>query len=243
MAALRDPDTGCPWDIEQTMQSIIPHTIEEAYEVADAIENGSIKDIKDELGDLLFQVIYYAQIAKEQNWFDFDDIANHIAEKMIYRHPHVFGDQKADNSAQVDQIWENQKDKKSNHTSALDGITKGLPALLRAQKIQKRAAKTGFEWAKSDDAFAKIEEEIIELKQAKTTQDKEEELGDLLFAVVNYARMEGMNSEEALRRANYKFTQRFQHIERIIQQKGQKIEDLTLSDLLTLWNEAKKYSD
>jgi len=239
MACLRDPDTGCPWDKEQDFKSIVKYTIEEAYEVADAIEADDMASLKDELGDLLLQVIYYTQMASEDGLFDFDDVTDGVAEKMISRHPHVFGDAKADTASDVNEIWDQQKDKENTQTGALGGVTKGLPALLRAQKLQKKAAKVGFEWQNSDGAFEKLEEEITEFKEAKTSEHKEEELGDLLFCLVNYARMEGLDSEEALRKANKKFITRFEGMEADCASDNTEFNALSLDEMLALWKKQK----
>ena len=249
MACLRDPQAGCPWDQEQDFQSIVKYTIEEAYEVADAIENGDMAALKEELGDLLLQVIYYTQMATEDGLFDFDAVAKDVADKMISRHPHVFGDAHGNNvgAASADDvmdIWEQQKakekDKKKGKKGALDGVTKGLPALLRAQKLQKKAAKTGYEWPDSDGAFKKLEEEIIEFKEAGNVADKEEEFGDLLFCLVNYARMQGIDSEEALRKANKKFVTRFSGMEKDCVKNGVDFSSLSLDQMLALWERQKK---
>jgi MazG family protein len=239
MECLRDPENGCPWDKEQDFKSILPYTIEEAYEVADAIEQNDMNALKDELGDLLLQVIYHTQMAKEDNLFNFDEVAQAVADKMISRHPHVFGDQNANNASDVNVIWEQQKDKESRTGGALDNVTKGLPALLRAQKLQKKAAKTGFEWKNSDDAFAKVEEEIIEFKNATKETEKEEEFGDLLIALANYARMEDINAEEALRKANNKFEKRFKAMETECAQKGTTLSAFTLDEMLECWKRQK----
>lgn len=239
MQDLRNPDGGCPWDLEQDFKSIMPYTIEEAYEVADAIEAEDFDSLKDELGDLLLQVIYHTQMASEENLFTFDDVTEHVADKMISRHPHVFGDTNAADADAVNEIWDAQKEKEVTG-GALDNVTKGLPALLRAQKLQKKAAKTGFEWPSSDQAFEKLEEEIAEFKEAKTSEHKEEELGDLLFCLVNYARMEGLNPEEALRKANNKFIKRFQGMERDAKASNQNFKDLSLEEMLESWTKQKK---
>ena len=240
MKRLRDPETGCPWDKEQTFQSIVPYTIEEAYEVVDAIERNDMKDLEDELGDLLLQVIYHAEMASEKGHFTFDDVAQGVADKMIYRHPHVFGDADAENADDVDSIWDQQKSAEKDNKGALDGVTRGLPALLRAQKLQKKAAKTGFEWSDTEGAFDKVEEEIAEFKEATEDAHIEEELGDLLFCIVNYARMNGFNSEEALRKANDKFTERFKEMEATCAQDNKQLSDLTLPEMLECWSKQKK---
>lgn len=242
MACLRDPENGCPWDKEQDFKSIVKYTIEEAYEVADAIEADDMDAMKDELGDLLLQVIYYTQMATEENLFDFDAVTDGVAEKMISRHPHVFGDATAMTASDVNEIWDQQKekeDKEKSQKGALEGVTKGLPALLRAQKLQKKAAKVGFEWKNSDDAFVKLEEEIAEFKEAKTPEHREEEFGDLLFCLVNYGRMEGLDSEEALRKANKKFIKRFEGMEADCLTKNKDFSTLSLDEMLTLWEKQK----
>ena len=239
MECLRDPINGCPWDKEQDFKSILPYTIEEAYEVADAIESDDMDALKDELGDLLLQVIYHTQMAHENGNFSFDDVAQAVADKMISRHPHVFGDTEAATASDVNEIWEQQKDKETAEMGALDNVTKGLPALLRAQKLQKKAANTGFEWQNSEDAFKKVEEEIIEFKNATKDIDKEEEFGDLLIALANYGRMEGINAEEALRKANDKFQKRFQGMEAECIQQGRNFTSLTLDEMLKCWKRQK----
>lgn len=239
MECLRDPEKGCPWDKEQDFKSILPYTIEEAYEVADAIEQGDMDALKDELGDLLLQVIYHTQMASEGAIFNFDEVASAVADKMISRHPHVFGEESAESAADVNEIWEAQKAKENGAGGALDNVTKGLPALLRAQKLQKKAAKTGFEWRDSSGALDKVEEEIIEFKNASEHIDKEEEFGDLLFALVNYGRMEGHNAEEALRKANNKFLKRFQGMEHECTTAGKDFPSLTLDEMLECWKRQK----
>lgn len=239
MECLRDPDQGCPWDKEQDFKSILPYTIEEAYEVADAIEQDDMASLKDELGDLLLQVIYHTQMASEDNLFIFDDVAQDVADKMLSRHPHVFGNESAQSASDVNIIWEQQKDKENATGGALDNVTKGLPALLRAQKLQKKAAKVGFEWANSDDAFAKVEEEIAEFKAAKTDDEKEEEFGDILLAFANYGRMEGINAEESLRKANNKFLKRFQGMEAECAQNSTSLSSLCLDEMLECWKRQK----
>ncbi|MAZ75710.1 MAG: nucleoside triphosphate pyrophosphohydrolase [Micavibrio sp.] len=243
MQCLRDPKNGCPWDIEQDFKSILPYTLEEAYEVADAIERNNISDLQEELGDLLLQVAYHAQMAKELNHFDFDQVANDIADKMISRHPHVFGDKSAANADDVNEIWDQQKDKEKSQAGALDGVTRGLPALLRAQKLQKKAAKTGFEWPNTDGAFTKLEEELGEFKEAMESDDvdhQEEELGDMLFCMVNFARMKGLNAEEALRKANNKFIKRFSGMEDDFKTSGTQLSNASLGQMLDVWNKQKR---
>lgn len=240
MACLRDPENGCPWDQEQDFRSIVKYTIEEAYEVADAIENDDMAELKEELGDLLLQVIYYTQMATEKDFFNFDGVAQDVADKMISRHPHVFGDEKATTAEDVTEIWEQQKDKEKKNKGALEGVTKGLPALLRAQKLQKKAEKVGYVWASAEDAFKKLEEEIQEFKEATNQKDKEEEFGDLLYCLVNYGRMQGLDAEEALRKANKKFVKRFEGMEADCAKDNVDFSTLSLNEMLALWNKQKK---
>lgn len=242
MQCLRTPDKGCPWDLEQDYKSIAPHTIEEAYEVVDAIENGTMEDFKNELGDLLLQVIYHSQMASEDNQFTFDDVTNDVTDKMISRHPHVFGDATAQSAENVTEIWDNQKEKEngaSDNNSAVANITKGLPALLRAEKIQKKAAKTGFEWQKIDDALLKVQEEIHEFKNTVNHIEKEEEFGDILFALVNLGRMQNLNAEEALRKANEKFIKRFQGMENDATNNNVEFKNLSLTQMIQYWEKQK----
>lgn len=243
MKSLRDPDKGCPWDVEQDFQSIAPYTIEEAYEVVDAIENGTIDDLREELGDLLLQVVFHAQMASEAGDFDFSDVAQGVADKMISRHPHVFGDEKADKAADVNEIWDQQKDKeKKQGSSALDGVALGLPALLRAQKLQKKAARAGFEWKDAEGALVKLDEELHEFREAVAEDDLDhitEELGDVLFCLVNYARMRGINGEEALRKVNDKFIKRFKGLEGDIKVKNATVQNTSLEALLDVWKQQK----
>lgn len=252
MSLLRDPDKGCAWDKEQTFESIAPHTIEEAYEVADAIEKSDMVGLRDELGDLLLHVVYHAQMADEENLFDFEAVAETICEKMIRRHPHVFGDVKMVTSSQLNQAWESHKaaerDLKASTNgerapSALDGVTLGLPALTRAAKIQRRAARVGFDWTNAEQVIKKIREETEEL-QSELAKDAaanrvEEEIGDLLFACVNFARKKDIDPETALRQANAKFERRFRKIEELLAAEGNTPESATLDEMEDLWTRAK----
>ena len=221
MAALRDPVGGCPWDLQQDYQSVLPYTIEEVYEVAEAIENKDFDSLKDELGDLLFQVIFYAQIAKEEERFEFDDIIENICDKLIRRHPHVFSRANFPDKQQMSDAWEEQKhqerlDKSTLQSSVLDDIPKALPELKRAHKIQKRVAKVGFDWPDVSYVWDKVAEEGEEVKEAVKEGNKEhieEELGDLMFALVNLTRHYGVDADMALRKANQKFEKRFRHVE------------------------------
>ncbi len=233
MARLRSPEDGCPWDIEQSFATIAPFTIEEAYEVADAIERNDLALLKEELGDLLFQVVFHARMAEEDGHFDFNDVANAISDKMERRHPHVFGD--ADKPD-----WEGIKAaERSGHEdgSALAGVALGLPALLRAEKLQKRAARTGFDWPDPSGARDKIIEELAEVDAATSADEIEDEIGDLLFATVNWARKLGVDPEAALRRANGKFERRFRMMEQL---GGETFGALSLDDKEALWGEAKR---
>jgi ATP diphosphatase len=244
MAKLRDPNGGCPWDLEQDFKSIAPYTIEEAYEVADAIERGDMKDLREELGDLLLQPIYHAQMASESGIFDITDVIEDVTVKMISRHPHVFGDRKAGNASDVNEIWDEKKAaEKDPSGSALDGVAKALPALLRAQKLKKKAAKVGFEWKKLDDVLDKLEEEIGELREAikaGTVAEKTDELGDLIFVIANFARMNGIDAETALRQCNDKFERRFKGMEDDFKAKKQNMKTLSLEAMESQWTEQKK---
>ena len=247
MARLRNPETGCPWDIEQNFKTIAPYTIEEAYEVADAIESNNMDDLKDELGDLLLQVVFHAQMAKEQNLFTFDDIAAHVTTKMIHRHPHVFGEEKATSADDVEnRIWDQRKaleKQEAMQESILDDVPQNLPALLRAQKLQKRAASVGFEWAHPDDVLDKMEEEIAEMREALENEKQDEildELGDLFFVLTNYGRMLGANCEDVLRQSNNKFSRRFKGIESDFKEKSLSLKEATLTEMEASWQDQKR---
>lgn len=249
MERLRDPETGCPWDATQTYDTIAPHTIEEAYEVADAIQTGDRHAIKEEVGDLLFQVIYYAQFGKEEGLFDFEDIAGYVTDKMISRHPHVFGTEEVDSVTHQLVRWEDQKEKerkaKANGKppSALDGVALALPALTRALKLQKRAARVGFDWTDAKDILDKIVEEVGELRvemEAGKPERIKDELGDVIFALVNLARRLDVDAEAALRGTNDKFERRFHAVEAGLAEQGRRPEQATLEEMETLWQQAKK---
>jgi MazG family protein len=250
MTRLRDKQNGCPWDQQQSFQSLIPFTLEEAYEVADTIEQGDWQHLPDELGDLLFQVVFYAEIAREQQLFDFNDITNAISEKLIRRHPHVFANEKIASIKEQSQAWENHKRQErqqsgqSDHMqqSELDGISKQLPALVRAQKLQRRAAHNGFDWEEIESVFNKLNEEIRELQSAMQNNDASEiqdELGDVIFTCVNLARFLEVDAEQALRLANNKFENRFQKLERHVKQQNKRLSDLSLSDMDSIWEQVK----
>jgi ATP diphosphatase len=250
MGMLRDPETGCPWDIKQTFASIIPHTIEEAYEVADAIEHGDMHDIKDELGDLLFQVVFYAQLGKEQSEFDFESIAAAISDKLIRRHPHVFGNPLEMSDEQLNKQWEKIKAEeraasgKSQDSSLLANVPVGMAPLTRAQKLQKMCAKVGFDWPELGPVVDKIQEEIIEVMDEVNVpnpnqQAIEEEIGDLLFAVVNLSRHLNVDAETALRKANKKFEGRFRKVEHAFTKQDIELGDASLEQMEAVWQEVK----
>lgn len=242
MKRLRGPN-GCPWDKEQTPQTLKPYLIEEAYEVLDAIDSQNDADITEELGDVLLQVVFHAQIAAEENRFTIEDVAQSIANKLIRRHPHVFGDVQADTPEQVVQNWETiksqEKGEKKETKSILSGVPRHLPALMRATHIQKKAARVGFDWEKSEEVLQKVEEEIQELKQAQNQVEKQEEFGDLLFSLVNLARFLNIDPEEALTHTINKFQNRFSYIEAQLQEKEKSLEEASLEEMDALWEEAK----
>ena len=239
MARLRDPQTGCPWDIEQNFRSIAPYTIEEAYEVSDAIEREAWAELEGELGDLLLQVIYHSQMAEEAGHFTLQSVIEAISAKMINRHPHVFGDESRDKSAAQQTLdWETQKAKERGTAGVLDGVALALPALMRAIKLQKRAARVGFDWPTTDQVLDKLLEEAGELRDAPK-EHQAEEFGDLLFVMVNLGRHLGIDSEEALRGTNDKFTRRFNHIEQTLKAQGSSPKEASLEEMDALWDEAK----
>lgn len=265
MARLRDPETGCPWDTRQSYRTIVPHTLEEAYEVADAIEREDYPHLKDELGDLLFQVIFYTQLGREDGHFDFDGVVDHLVRKLVRRHPHVFPegtlesridpDNRPD-EAWIKESWERIKAEEramkpapeaSAELSRLDGIARTLPAMARAEKLQKRAARHGFDWPKIGPVFDKLHEEIDELKEAWEAAQTgagdhdavEDELGDLLFVCVNLARFMKVNPEQALNRTNHKFDARFRAIERVLEREGRDMDEESLEALDAVWQAVK----
>jgi len=258
MAALRDPKTGCPWDIEQDFASIAPYTVEEAYEVADAIARGDKDDLRDELGDLLLQVVYHAQMAEEAQEFAFGDVVQAITEKMIRRHPHVFGDAQARSAGMAKGMWERIKseekamkrqaridrglDPEDHGTGFLDGIPVALPALTRALKLQEKAARVGFDWGEAAPILDKIEEEIGELREAMASGDAtsmKDEFGDVIFSLVNLGRHLKIDSEAALSGTNEKFRSRFHHVERALNASGRSLEESSLDEMEELWQQAK----
>jgi nucleoside triphosphate diphosphatase len=246
MARLRSPDGGCPWDREQDFASIAPYTVEEAYEVAEAIAHGDPEELRDELGDLLFQVVFHARMAEERGWFGFDDVVEAICDKMIRRHPHVFADEEVADAREQTEAWEamkaRERARKQQDDSVLAGVSLALPGLTRARKLQARAARVGFDWPEQAGVLAKVYEELQEVEQALeggTTEAIEEELGDLLFAVVNLARHREVDPEAAVRVANAKFTRRFQAMEQRAQARGEDLSALSPEALDALWEAVK----
>ena len=239
-------ENGCPWDKVQTHDSLKPYLVEEVYETLEALDAGNPDEIKDELGDLLYQIMFHSKIASQNNKFGIEDVIESISEKMVRRHPHVFKDGKLDTPDQVVDQWEEIKKTEKNHSareSVLDGIPKQLPGLFRAQKLQKKAAKHGFDWDKITAVFDKLDEEIAEFKEAVLSGkegDIKGELGDILFVLVNIARHKKIDSEEALRDTNNKFIQRFHHIEQEVAKKGRTVKDTPLKELEQYWQDAKK---
>ncbi len=254
MAALRTPGTGCPWDLEQSFETIAPYTIEEAYEVTDAIEKNDMAALKDELGDLLFQVVYHARLAQEDGAFELSDVADTVCEKMVRRHPHVFGDETARSAEDVNGLWErikaeekSQSGERAAETGLLDTVPIGLPALTRSVKLQSKAARVGFDWPSIAPVFDKAREELGELEQAIAAAEDgdggrdaiEDEYGDFLFVLANMARHLDIDPERALRRTCTKFTRRFAHVERALASQGRSPDQADLEEMERLWVEAK----
>lgn len=251
MAKLRDPDGGCPWDREQTLESVVPYTIEEAYEVADSIARGDMDELCSELGDLLFQVVFYARIASERGAFDMQDVIEGICEKMVRRHPHVFGDESVADAEEQSLVWEQLKAQERQSragertVSHLDGVAQALPALLRAGKLQKRAAKVGFDWTESDQVLTRVKEELQELEAELQRRQRDpariaDEMGDLLFSCVNLSRHLGLEAEGLLRSSNGKFERRFKAMETLLLQRGVPLESADLSTMDAAWDEIKQ---
>lgn len=251
MARLRDRQSGCPWDVDQTFATIAPYTIEEAYEVADAIERNDVPALKEELGDLLFQVVFHSRMAEEAGLFALDDVTTALSDKMVRRHPHVFGDADIRDADSQTAAWEEHKAAERKRKAAtgrpasvLDDVPANLPALARAQKIQKRASRVGFDWGEAGPALDKVEEEVkelrAELQASDTPQERlDDEIGDLLFAVVNTGRLAGVDAETALRRATLKFERRFRRVEAMLRERGKAPEQSTLEEMDALWDEVK----
>ena len=251
MSLLRDPEKGCAWDLKQDFISLIPYTIEEAYEVADAAEREDMDDLRSELGDLLLQVAFYSQMADEEGLFNFEQVAESICNKLIERHPHVFADAVFNSDEERKQAWEAAKEReratksKSSHSaSVLEGIAINLPALVQCEKIQDRAASHGFDWQQPEPVFEKVLEELDEVKEAWQSGDQahiQEEIGDLLLVAVNLARHLKVNPEIALKESNKKFTRRFQYIEQQVNDSGRVLRDCELAELDAFWNQAKQF--
>lgn len=252
MADLRNPDGGCPWDVKQSFESIAAYTVEEAYEVADAIERKDMDDLKSELGDLLFQVVFHSQLASEQNQFDFSDVVSAISDKLVRRHPHVFGDDETKDEAKLYRDWEKHKKKERAHKNQasenkqpgyLDGITSAMPALRWSDKLQKRAANHGFDWDNIQPVFDKLQEEIGELKAEIVIDDNQrritDEMGDILFASVSLSRHLGVDPEQALRDSNRKFISRFEVVEQLLKEDGRQMEECSVAVLEEYWQKAK----
>ena len=238
---LRAPD-GCPWDKEQTHESLLPYFLEEAYELIDSVELNDLETLKEELGDVLLHILLQAQIAKESNKFDIMDSIKGINVKLIKRHPHVFGNQKKNNSVQTKKDWEIQKHTEKRRESRLDGVPNKLPALVRAQRLQEKASYAGFDWDKIDGAWEKLDEELNELKQAQKLgriENIKEEIGDVLFSVVNLSRFFNVAAEDMLRKANRKFIKRFKKVEQKIKEQGKKLEDSDLKEMEEIWEQLK----
>ena len=250
MKKLRDPDHGCPWDLKQSFATIVPYTIEEAYEVAEAIDANDMGELKLELGDLLFQVVFYAQLAKEEKAFEFADVVEAIVTKMIRRHPHVFADTVYKNDEEFAKAWEQSKTEEKQQagieqSSAIDGVNKALPALKFAQKMQSKAAKAGFDWQQITPVYKKVEEELNEVRAAERSAvqgEIEDEIGDLLFSAVNLSRHLKVDAEEALRRATKKFETRFRAVEAECERNQQSIEESSEAQLIKLWESVKQSS-
>ena len=252
MKALRDPEKGCPWDIQQNFSTIAPYTVEEAYEVADAIEREDMHDLKSELGDLLFQVIFHSELADEKGLFNFEDVVNQINEKLVRRHPHVFEDEKVVSEEHLAQRWEqhkhderkNKNEKQQSDASTFDGIASSLPALKWSHKIQKRAARTGFDWPNIWPVFEKLEEELAELKEEIGHENNHErildEFGDVLFVCVNIAMHVGVDAEQALRHGNRKFMSRFSGMEQLMHEDSKQFADLSLEQMEEYWQKNKE---
>lgn len=252
MRALRDPDSGCPWDLQQNFQSLIPYTIEEAYEVADAIERNDLDDIKSELGDLLFQIVFYSQLASEQHAFNFNDVAQSISDKLTRRHPHVFAGEKINNAQEQTKEWEKlkQQERKAKAgknlagLSHLDDVSRTLPSLMRAEKLQKRAAREGFDWPDIKGVMAKVHEELDEVQQELDADIQEQaklenEIGDLFFSCINLSRHAGVDAEQSLRKANLKFERRFRELEKKASSKGFQVNEMTTDELEQFWRKVK----
>lgn len=238
-----DLRTKCPWDMKQTNETLRHLTIEETYELSDAILNGDPVELKKELGDVLLHIVFYARIGSEQNQFDITSVIHSLCDKLVHRHPHIYGDVKAETAEQVKENWEQLKLKEGNK-SVLSGVAKGTPSLVKALRMQEKAAQVGFDWPTMHEVWDKVDEELTELKaemiQPQNEEKSQEELGDFIFALINLARKAGLNPDDALEGANRKFIRRFQYIESIAAEQGRKLTDMTLDEMDAIWNQAKK---
>ena len=235
----------CPWDKEQTIESIRHLTIEEVYELSDAILKEDLNEVKKETGDLLLHIVFYSRIASESNAFNIEDVIHALCEKLIRRHPHIYGDVIVKDSANVKQNWEQiklQEKKQKSNQSVLDGVPKSMPSLVKAMRMQEKAAQVGFDWTKQSDVWSKVKEELNEFEEADTSKEREEEFGDLLFSLINYARFEKINPDDALEKTNHKFKSRFEYIEQKASEKGLQLNKMSLEEMEELWQQAKVQS-
>jgi len=240
LEVMDDLRAKCPWDKKQTFESLRYLTIEETYELSEAIQDMEAEEIKKELGDVLLHIVFYAKIASEKGWFDIKDVMDSLVEKLIHRHPHIYGDVVAEDEETVKQNWEQIKLKEKGNKGLLDGVPKGLPSIVKAARMQEKAAQVGFDWPNKDHVWDKVEEELEEFKTAPTPEEKTQELGDLFFALINYARFEGINPDDALEYTNRKFKNRFEHIEKRAKENKQSLTDLNLEEMDVYWEESKK---
>lgn len=231
----------CPWDKKQTMETLRSLTIEETYELSEAIQSADAKNIKEELGDVMLHIVFYAKIASEKGWFDIAEVMDSLVKKLIHRHPHIYGDTIANDEQTVKENWEKIKLKEKGNKGVLDGVPVSLPSLVKAQRMQEKAAQVGFDWDNKEQVWQKVEEELHEFKNAKTAKTREQELGDLLFSIVNYARVEGINTDDALEYTNKKFKNRFEFIESQAKKNNENLVELSLKEMDAYWNQSKKH--
>lgn len=231
----------CPWDKKQTFETLRSLTIEETFELSEAIQNKDQNEIKKELGDVLLHIVFYCKMASEKEWFGIHDVMQSLIEKLIYRHPHIYGDIKAEDEATVKQNWEKIKLKEKGNKGVLDGVPNSLPSLIKAQRMQEKAAQVGFDWDNKEQVWAKVEEELLEFKQAKNKKEQQQELGDLLFAIVNYGRSAGINADDALEYTNRKFKNRFEYIEKKAKENNEELINLSLDQMDYYWEESKNW--
>lgn len=230
----------CPWDKKQTFETLRTLTIEETFELSEAIQDSDATEIKKELGDVLLHIVFYAKLADEKGWFDIKDVMDSLVEKLIHRHPHIYGDVKANDAETVKENWEKIKLKEKGNKGVLDGVPKSMPSLVKALRMQEKAAQVGFDWQNNDQVWDKVEEELKEFKDAKTKEEREKELGDVLFSIVNYARAEGLNPDDALEYTNRKFKNRFEFIEKQAVKNNENLVELSLEEMDAYWIDSKK---